>query len=277
MLSLESHHIVDLYVWVDDLLGSKHTPHPQGGRPSLLKSSELVTLLVWNTLVLRQKTLRDLHEFARLYLKCEFPHLPKYSGFIDHCHRVTPLMFELLSRILCDGEALRFMDSTMLPVSTLERSNYHKVAKNIAAYGKNHQGWHYGFKLHAAITSAGSLCSIALTPANIHDAQMMPHILNAHTKIAVGDSHYGASVMGRIIWEKYGTIILAPPHYKQKRKIMSPWQHALLSHRSKIEAVFDILKNHLHLVSSFPRSVFGYLTHYVRILLGYQILALATL
>jgi Transposase DDE domain len=274
MLSLQVHHIVDLYCWVDNML-PKQPSSPLGGRPALLQNSELVTLLLWDTVLLHQKTLKDLYTFASLYLRCEFPQLPKYNAFLEHCKRVTPPMFELLSRILLNEAPLRFMDSTMLPVCKLERSSFHKVARSIANYGKNHQGWHYGFKLHASITARGELCSITLTPANVYDAQMMPRILNKYTKIAVGDSHYGAKVMGRIIWEKYGTVIIAPPHYKQNRKLMSPWQHALLSHRSKIEAVFDILKNHLHLVSSFPRSVFGYLTHYVRILLGYQIIALA--
>jgi hypothetical protein len=34
------------------------------------------------------------------------------------------------------------------------------------------------------------------------------------------------------------------------------------------------LKQHLHLQSSFPRSMQGYALHYIRILLGYQLLAL---
>ena len=49
------------------------------------------------------------------------------------------------------------------------------------------------------------------------------------------------------------------------------WQDALLSFRSKIESVFDYLKNHLHLVISFPRSVNGYLLQYVLVLIGYQV------
>ena len=108
-------------------------------------------------------------------------------------------MFCLLQQLLCGDAPIKFVDSTMLPVCKLERSSFHKVARSIAEYGKNHQGWHYGFKLHASITARGELCSIALTPANVYDAQMMPRILNKHTKIAVGDSHYGAKVMGRII------------------------------------------------------------------------------
>ena len=273
MLSLESHHIVDLYVWVDGLLPSQ-LPSNAGGRPAVLRDSELVTLLVWNAIVLHQKTMKELHSFAQMYLDREFPCLPKYSAFVDHCHRVTPRMFSLLQQLLVIDEPIKFVDSTMLPVCTLKRAEKHRVVQGIAQFGKNHQGWHFGFKLHAAITKEGILSGLAFTPASTYDAQVLPKILGNKTRVAVGDSHYGASVMRQIIWEKLGTIIIAPPHYKQKKKIMALWQYQLLRMRSKIESVFDILKQHLQLVTSFPRSPFGYLVHYVRILLGYQIMAL---
>lgn len=186
----------------------------------------------------------------------------------------APAMYLLLDFLLEKQCPIVLMDSTMLPVCKIKRSDSHRVAKKIAKYGKNHQGWHYGFKLHAGISREKKLTAIALTPANVHDAQVMPLLVNEHTKIGVGDSHYGASVMGRILFEKYKTVFIAPPHFKQKRKIATLFQNALLSERSKIESTFDFLKEHLHLVSSFPRSIFGYLVHYVRILLGYQIMAL---
>lgn len=274
MLSLHPQHITDLFVGIDDLVPHQERS-PLGGRPAVLTNSELITLLVWNTLVLRQKTIKDVHTFTSFYLRAEFPELPKYEGFLAHCHRVTPVMFGVLQFLLCAHAPIKLLDSTMLPVCKLKRAEKHKVAQRIAAFGKNHQGWHYGLKLHVSITPDGKLCAIVLTPANVYDAQVMPKLLNKQTKIAVGDSHYGASVMGRLIWEHYGTVIVAPPHYTQRKKLMTPWQHVLLNRRSKIEAVFDVLKEHLHLVSSFPRSVYGYLVHYVRILLGYQIWALA--
>ena len=99
-------------------------------------------------------------------------------------------------------------------------------------------------------------------------------ILNEHCQIAVGDTLYGARVMGKKVRHAYGTIIIAPPFPKQNKKIATKWQIDLLNARSKIECVFDYLKEHLHLVSSFPRSVAGYLLHYTRILLGYQCMAL---
>src|SRR5690606_39503145 len=52
----------------------------------------------------------------------------------------------------------------------------------IASFGKNHQGWHFGFKLHASITLDGRLSGLALTPASMYDAQMIPKILNRDRK-----------------------------------------------------------------------------------------------
>jgi hypothetical protein len=274
MITLEKHHIVDLFVWVDDAL-PKSPPSARGGRPLMLQHSELITMLIWNAVVLHQHTLKDIHSYVRMHLTDEFPRLPSYQTFVRQCHRVTPLMCQLLEKLLCTEEPFRLVDATMIPVCTLKRAERHKVAKNIANFGKNHQGWHYGFKLHASTAFDGKLCQIMFTPASIYDAQMLPAITNKHTRLAVGDTLYGASVMKNKLWKEQGTFVLAPPWPTQKKKIIAPWQHQLLNWRSKIEAVFDVLKEHLHLVTSFPRSAYGYLVHYVRILLGYQIIALS--
>lgn len=140
----------------------------------------------------------------------------------------------------------------------------------MAKFGKNHQGWHFGFKMHAAISFFKQLSSVVFTPANIDDAQTLPKLVKDYMKILVGDTIYGATMMRRYMWKTYHVLIIAPPYPQQKRKLASWWQVALLSMRSKIESVFDILKEHLHLVSSFPRSVAGYFVHYLRVLLGYQ-------
>lgn len=100
-----------------------------------------------------------------------------------------------------------------------------------------------------------------------------PYLINKQ-EILVGYTLYGASVMRKRIWKEYGTIIISPPFPKQNKKISTPWQNTLLNMRSKIESVFDYLKNHLHLVSSFPRSMSGYLIHYLSVLVSYQIMAL---
>lgn len=272
MLLLQAHHIIDLYVLIDDTVPM--VPKPFGGRPSILSNSELITILVWNTLTVQQQTLKALHTWLRIYHQKDFPRLPSYPTFVEHCHRILPLLMQLIRMFLTTTAPLRFMDSTMLQVCKLVRANTHKVAKRIADFGKNHQGWHFGFKLHASIDTRGRFCGLALTPASCHDAQQIPFLVNQYTKVAVGDGGYTASVMRDLIWKRFGTLIISPVHPKQKRKVAAAWQLFLLRLRPKIESVFDYLKEHLHLVSSFPRSPKGYLLHYLRILLGYQLMSL---
>lgn len=270
MLFLYPYHIVDLYCWVADQVPTQTTT----GRPCILDDASMITILIWSTVTLRQKTFRDTYRVLELYHHTDFPKLPSYATFVRRAHQTLPRMVSLLGQILCTEERVRIMDSTMLPVCKNHRADDHKVAKDIAQFGKNWQGWHYGFKLHASISLEGTLCGLALTPANIYDAQVMVKLLNRHCDIAVGDTLYGVKVMGNIIRERYGTVIIAPPWPTQKLKVSTPWQIDLLNQRSKIESMFDYLKEHLHLVSSFPRSVTGYVLHYVRILLSYQIMAL---
>lgn len=269
MRAVQKQHIVDVFVWVDDSL-PKQVDKRSGGRPSALSDSEVLSILIWDGLTEPHKNLSSLHAWIeREYLDC-FPKLPKYQNFVAHVHRLLPQMVWLLQSLLAQGAPLRFADSTMLPVCRPIRADRHKVAKGVAAFGRNWQGWHYGFKLHAAIDQGNRLAALVFTPASEHDNQLMERLVNDSTKVLVGDSHYGGSVMRKRLWKKHKTIVIAPPHHTQRKKVAAHWQMRLLHMRPKIEATFGKLKEQHFLVTSFPRSVTGYFTHYVRVLLGYQ-------
>lgn len=260
--------ITDLYVIVDDCLPMKAKG---AGRPSALSDSEMITALVWCTVQLRSRTIKDIYEFLKLYHRNDFSSLPDYSSFVRHCNRLNPILVSLLSGSLQPESTIQFVDSTMLPVCKQVRADSHKVAKKVAAFGKNHQGWHYGFKLHATINAKGQLCGFYFTPANFHDAQALPYLIRGKMmRIIVGDGGYTASIMRNKLWKENKAFVLAPPHPKQKTKLITKWQYLLLRARPKVECAFDYLKNHLSLVSSFPRSVNGYFFNYLRNLLAYQ-------
>jgi len=270
MHNLQIQDITTLFVVIDDILPVKTKG---AGRPSALADSEVLTILLWCTVLLRQRNIVDIYRFVFRCHRGEFPGLPNYANFVAHCHRLIPVMARMLQDSLAAEAQLRFADSTMVEVCRLVRANGHRVAKGLAAFGKNHQGWHFGFKLHASVTPDGRFCGLRLTPANVHDAQALPFLVEGDAKIVVGDTHYGAFVMGRRLWEEKGVFVVAPPHPKQRKKILAGWQLLLLRARPKIESVFDYLKNHLGFVTSFPRSAAGYLFHYLRILLAYQLMA----
>lgn len=259
--------IISLFVVIDDVVPVEER---KIGRPSALSDSEMLTVLIWCTALLRMKHLKSIYEFVEIYHHADFPRLPDYSSFIRHCHRLMPFMWKLLGQSLDVHAAVRFADSTMVPVCKKIRAHEHKVCRGLAAFGKNWQGWHYGFKLHASINTEGQFTGLYFTPANEHDAQQLPHLIKGGAKIVIGDTTYGARVMKEYLWRTKGVFVLAPPHPSQRNKVLTFWQKVLLEARPKIECTFDYLKEHMHLISSFPRSVMGYLFHYTRILLAYQ-------
>lgn len=267
MQNLQLQDITDLYVFVDDFIEKREN----FGRPSLLSDSEMMTILIWCSHFLKMKHIKSIYEFVQKYHQKDFPKMPDYSNFVRHGQRMIPLMSKFLAETFDESAEIRFADSTMIPVCKLIRADSHKVARKLADFGKNWQGWHFGFKLHGSINAKGQLCGIHFTPASFHDAQSLPFLVKGSAKIVVGDGTYNARVMREKLWKESGVYVLAPPHPKQTTKIMTWWQKVLLEARPKIESVWDILKEHRHLVTSFPRSILGYLFHYLRILLAYQL------
>lgn len=270
MRFLRSHHITKLVGVVDSFL-PRAAASPKGGRPLILHPNEAMALLLFSSFVAPQRTMKGVYTWAQTYYYRRF-RLPSYQSFVRKCHQALPGMLAILDQLLVKDAPLRFMDSTMLHACKLVRANRHKVATGIAAFGKNWQGWHYGFKLHAAVNPKGQLAAVYFTPANEHDGQQIPHLVNDATVIAVGDGTYNASVMRRKMWREHQAYILAPPHPKQNKKLCEAWQLFLLHKRAKAECTFDYLKEHLLLETSFPRSVQGYALHYTRTLLAYQLM-----
>jgi hypothetical protein len=270
MRILRSHHIKNLIEVVDTFL-PRAAANPKGGRPVVLHRNEVIALLLFSGIVAPQRTLKGIYVWAQTFYYRRF-RLPAYSSWVRKCHTALPDMLGFLGQLLVKNSQLRFMDSTMLEVCRLVRANRHRVARGVAAFGKNWQGWHYGFKLHAACNTKGQLAAVFFTAANAADSQQIPHLVNDATSVAVGDGGYTASVMRRKMWREHRAYILSPPHPSQTKKVLARWQLTLLRARPRIECVFDYLKEHLFLQSSFPRSVDGYAVHYVRVLLAYQLM-----
>ena len=266
MKTVSSNNIIDLYVFLDDCLPKKLAT----GRPPALSISELLAVLLFSSLTENHQRLSEIYAWVKRVYPGWF-RLPAYANFVAAAHRAAPAMYALLNGLLADRAPLRFADSTMLPVCKRFRTKSHRTAKGAAKWGRNHQDWHFGFKLHASIDYSNRLCAFYFTPASEHDNQVMDRLVNKHTKILVGDCHYGGSVQRRKLYRLFKTIVVAPAQFRQNRKIIAAWQLKLLKLRPKIEAVFGILKEKFRLVSSYPRSVAGYFVHYLRILLGYQI------
>ena len=162
MRLLRAHHITNLVAVVDEFLPRKQ-PSPYGGRPVILHNNEVIGLLLFSSMVALQKTLKGVYVWAQTHYYRKFS-LPSYKSWIRKCHQALPDMMVILDQLLVKDAPVRYMDSTMLQVCKLVRADQHKVARDIAQFGKNWQGWHYGFKLHAACNDRGQLAAILFTP-----------------------------------------------------------------------------------------------------------------
>ncbi len=231
-----------------------------------------MTILLWGTFVLKAQNLKIIYEVMRSGYRHYFPFLPDYSSFLRQCHKAIPVLLAILKRSM-EGKEIQFVDSTPLEVCKIYRANSHKVARGIAKFGKNHQGWHFGFKLHATVDINGKLCAVIFTPANVYDAQVLPDLAlgNEEAKMFVGDGGYTARIMRERMWEEHGIFVLAPAHPKQKTKLAALWQIQIQKLRKIIETTFGVLKERFLLETHLPRSLNGFLLHYLRVLLTFQL------
>lgn len=217
MRALPLHHIVTIYVWVCEVAADG--ARPRGGRPNLLRDSELLTLVIWNAVAeVHSPNLKHLYRWIRNYHYGhgkEVLHLPQYPGFVAQLHRLLPKLEQLLAALLDTAAPLRFADSTMLDVCRLVRADRHHVARGTAAFGRNWQGWHYGFKLHMSCNSKRQLCAVCFTPANQSDVLQLRQLVNTRTNIVVGDGGYTAKVTRRQLWRDFQCLVVSPPRPKQ--------------------------------------------------------------
>lgn len=267
--------LLTLYSTVDDLVRQAPPPRQSGpgGRPSVLSDAELLSLLLYAIGVANTKTLKAAYNLTKNSHPHEFPHLPTYEGFVAHAHRAMPTLWWILQRLMVPrspNERFRLVDATRLPACKNIRVKGHRVLKGVAAWGKTSQGWFFGLKLHLAVTEYGEIRVALLTPGNVSDRTELEPLLKDFEGVGIGDAGYLVKpVDHQSVWAK--KIWLLTGVRKNMRRLMTEWQYALLKVRQRVEGVFDYLKEHLNLVSSFPRSAPGVLLHILLVLLAYQV------
>jgi hypothetical protein len=164
-----------------------------------------------------------------------------------------------------------FVDGTKLEVCKIYRESKHRTMKSLASKSKSTTGWFYGLKLHVLCDRKGNLIRIKFTTAVTGEREPLKEFIASMTRsIFVGDPGYVSSELEKHA-NQFGNILLTAKR-KNMKTLASIWQNKCMNMRSRIEAVFGELKERFNLVSTLPRSVSGYLAHYIRTLCSYLIL-----
>ena len=276
--------LITIYVFVDDMQDAilesirPLLTRPTKGTPPIKKHklsvSEIATLAIFRFYT-GHRNWKDFYNHIKTYHQKDFPNLPTYQNFIAAIDKLACFSAILLQgfmhffRTHTHGEATKFVDGSKLKVCEITRSLSHKVAKDYATKSKTHTGWFYGFRLHIIVNEWMEILGCKIASGSKDERKVLASMWDNIIGMIVADAGY----IGKQWAEKAkegGKVLFAAVRANMK-KLMTKAQHALLKERQKVEIVFSVLKLRFGIENTLPRSIQGYLAHYLWALTAYQL------
>lgn len=230
--------------------------HPNGRKP-ILSNSEIVTCVIFKQ---RQNiaTKKSLYEILEPPLS--------YNRFVASLNRAATYLARMITAIMKflqkGAHFIKFTDSTDIPVCLYKNAGRHKTMGALSAFSKSSKGPFYGLKLHLSADVEGRVFSIKLTPGNTDDRRVFRRLNEKLRGLFVCDAGYVGEKFERDFFIENERVVITGSR-KNMKKLSATWQIAVLCLRMRIEIHFRMLKVCYGLVTSFPRSIDGYLTHYL--------------
>lgn len=269
-LSKSSFDLVTTFCIFDDLVNMIFPNIYTTGRPRVLSLSEIATIVLLKSHY-RISDLKHLYFLLVSKFTNDFT-LPSYKNFVETINFYAPYLLVLVNILLSlstkRSGVIKIVDSTAIPVCKNIRIYLHKVMKRVATRSKSSTGWFYGVKLHLLTDLKNNILQLRFTSANVNDRKVLDLFLNNVTKsIILGDAGYCSSALEQKASKRLN--ILLTSTRKNMKKLATAFHIFLLNFRPRIESVFSVLKERLGLVTSLPRSVKGYFSHYIRTIFAY--------
>lgn len=252
---------------VAHIVQSLHIPdrdHPKGRKPKLTNTEAIAcALLKQRQNIATKKSLWQIME----------PSL-SYQKFVGAMNRVAPYLSRIVTALLSlarkETHPVKFTDATDIPVCLVKNAKGHRTMRGLASWSKTGKGWFYGLKLHLSSDLAGRVLALKFTPGNSDDRGIFAK-MNAKLKgLFVADAGYVSETLSHDFHIE-GERALITGSRANMKQLSRPWQIALLNLRMRVEIHFRVLKLCYGLVTSFPRSIDGYLTHYLSSVAAYLI------
>jgi hypothetical protein len=233
------------------------------GRPRALPTNEVITLVVYQHTQGIPTKKAIWKDFG---LTCS------YKTFVVSINRllttITVFLLALLHKNREHAHAIKYTDSTDIPVCLNKNAKHHKTMSSFAQWGRSSKGFFYGLKLHLSADYRGNVLAIAFTPANTDDRKPFMKLNKDLYGLFVADAGYISQKLADTFNIDYQRLLIAKPKANMK-KMSTPLQYQLYSSRSRVESHFNNTKKFYHLVSSLPRSIDGYLGNYIGSLLAH--------
>jgi hypothetical protein len=234
----------------------KNREHPRGRKPTLT-NIEAVTCAV-----LKQQL--NIATKKALYKIIEPP--CTYKTFVESINRASIYLALIIALVLKqfrrEAHLIKFTDATDVPVCLLKNSKHHQTMADFATKSKTGKGFYYGLKLHLSGDLEGRVLGLQFSTATGNDRTIFKKMNEKLRGLFVADAGYVGEDFTRDFFIEGERMVLTATRCNMK-KVATDWQIALLNLRMKVEIHFRMLKVVYGLVTSLPRSIDGYLTHYL--------------
>ena len=246
------------------LLNLPEREHPKGRKP-ILTNSEAVTVAI---LKQRQNVATKKSFFDILEPSCT------YNTFVRAINGTATYLTRVVAALLALSRAethpVKFTDATDIPVCLNKNAKRHQTMRSLAQWGKTGKGYFYGLKLHLSADLRGKVLALTFTPGNSDDRKVFREMNRKLRGLFVADAGYVSRDLERDFFVEGERMVIIAVRSNMK-KLATAAHVTLLNLRMRVEIHFRVVKLCHGLVTSFPRSLDGYLTHYLAAVCAYLI------
>lgn len=237
-------------------LNLKNREHPKGRKPTLA-NVEAVTCAIFKQRqnIESKKSLYEILEPACTY--------NTFVRAINRAQKYLALIIGVVMHSLGkEAHPIKLTDATDIPVCLNKNGKNHRTMRGIAQWSKTGKGFFCGLKLHLSADVEGRVLALRLTPGNSDDRAIFRKMNEKLKGLFVADAGYISKELARDFF-KEGERMLVTSMRANMKQLAANWQIAVLNLRMRVEVHFRALKVRYGLVTSLPRSIDGYLTHYL--------------
>jgi hypothetical protein len=272
--------MIAVYCLVDELLGEVHADPAwrqvrRRGPAPLLADSEVITMVVVGEFLgLDHDT--AIYRYFRREHPSVFPtlrrvHRTTFARQAANLWVVTERLWGTLRDRVRHDPALSFVDSVPTPVCRFGRAYTCSRFRGQAAFGRDpgSKATFYGFRHHLRITWPGVVAAVSVAPANVHDRDLVPELVEGATGQVLGDRNY---------WDPKLTAELAPAGialrapFKKRATDPDPVGSRLIGRvRWRIETVAAQLVERYHLKRIWARDAWHLTSRVLRKMLSHTI------
>lgn len=272
--------MIAVYCLIDEGLGELAAEpdwrrvRTRGPAPTLADSEVLTMVTVGEFLGLDQDV--AIYHYFRRHHADLFPRLTRvhrttFARQAANLWAVTEQLWERLLDRLPHDPTLSCVDSIPTPVCRFGRAYGCRRFRGQAAFGRDtgSKATFYGFRDHLRTCWPGVVTAVSIAPANIHDLDLVPELVEDAVGEVIGDRNYWAPALTAAL-APAGSTLLAP--FKKRATDPTPRRSRVLTRvRWRIETVASQLVERYHLKRIWARDTWHLTSRLLRKVLSHTI------